>query len=206
MIQVPPTASKYARSFLFVLGGLLAVSACKSAESGETAATAPTKTSVEFSNEYTATAQVVAVERDQRLVTLRREDGSLIVLQVGEAARNFDQVAPGDKVRVRYKVQVAASLQPAGTSPQPATAVASAARTELGDKPGGGVGFAMSARMKIESIDLSRDIVTFSLASGELISHRLATPEGREFAKGLKVGDVVQLDYAEGVALTVDEI
>ncbi len=207
-----PQHSSRTLPILVALGALLALPCCKSEPSEEpapatkAAATAPTKTRVEFSNEFTATADVTAVERDQRLVTLRREDGTLVVLHVGEAARNFDQIAAGDKVRVRYTVAVAASLQPAGTSTQATKAVVGASRSDLGDKPAGGVGMAMSARVKIESVDLSRDVVTFSLASGELISHRLATPEGREFAKGLKVGDVVQLDYAEGVALTVEEI
>ena len=50
-----------------------------------------------------------------------------------------------------------------------------------------------------------RDIVVFSLASGELIAHRLQTPQGREFVEGLKVGNVVQLDYAEAAALSIEK-
>ena len=63
---------------------------------------------------------------------------------------------------------------------------------------------AISLRVRIESLDLPHDIVVFALASGELLTHRLVSAEGREFAEGLKVGDVVQLDYDEAVALSVD--
>ena len=189
-----------------VLGALLALPGCKSGPSTAAAAQPPTRTRVELSNEFTATADVVTVERERRTVTLRREDGSLLALQVGQAARNFDQLEPGDQVRVRFKESLAASLPPAGESARAAEGVIGAGRTPAGAKPGGALGLAMSARVKIESIDLARDIVVFSLASGELIAHRIATSEGREFARGLEVGDVVQLDYAEALALSVEEL
>ncbi len=192
---------------LLVLGALLALHGCKSGQSGTTVPPPPPPSkSVEFSNEFTATAEVVAVERDQRMVTLRRENGSLFALQVGQAARNFDQLAAGDRVRVRYRETLAASRRPAGESARAAEGVVGAGRTAAGAKPGGALGLAMSVSVKIESLDLARDIVVFSLASGELIAHRIATAEGREFAGGLKIGDVVQLDYAEALALSVEEL
>lgn len=201
-----PRHSKTSRSLATLFAGaLLALAGCKSTDSSASESGTP-PTSVELSNEITATAEVTAVERTTRTVTLKREDGALFNLEVGQAARNFDQIAVGDTVRVRYRVSLAASIRPAGETAQAAQAVAGAARTEAGAKPGGGVGVAASARVKVESIDLARDIVTLSLASGELVSHRLATPEGRAFAKGLKVGDIVQIDYAEALALSVEEL
>lgn len=191
---------------IFVVSAPIALQGCKSAESDAAAAAPPAKSRVELSNEFTATAEVAVVARDTRRVTLRREDGSLFVVQVGQAARNFDQIEVGDKVRVRFQETLAVSLRPESKSAQPAQGVMGAARTEAGAKPGAGVGLAVSARVKIESIDLAHDIVVFSLASGELVAHRLATAEGREFAAGLKVGDVVQLDYAEVLALSVEEL
>jgi hypothetical protein len=167
---------------------------------------APEAQRAEISNEFTATAEVTAIERESRMVTLRREDGSLIALEVDPAARNLDQLVVGDTIRVRYKETLAASLRPAGESAREVEGVVGAGRTEAGAKPGGGVGMGMSARVKLESLDLAHDIVVFSLASGELVAHRFATPAGREFAKGLKVGDVVQLDYATGLALSVEEL
>jgi hypothetical protein len=64
----------------------------------------------------------------------------------------------------------------------------------------------VSLRVKIESIDRERDIVVFSLSPGELIAHRLETDEGRDFASSLEVGDMVQLDHMEVLALTVEEL
>jgi hypothetical protein len=189
-----------------VFGSLLALASFKSAQS-EAAQPARAKPApVSLSNEFTATAEVIAVDKARRTVTLRREDGRLLALQVGQAARNFDQIAAGDQLRVRYKESLSASLRPAGETAKAAEGGAAAGRTEAGAKPGGGVALAMSARVKIESIDAPHDIVVFSLASGELIAHRLATAEGRTFVTGLHVGDVVQLDYAEALALSVEKI
>ena len=40
----------------------------------------------------------------------------------------------------------------------------------------------------------------------EMIARRIQTPQGREFAAKLAVGDAVQLGYVEVLALEVDEI
>jgi myo-inositol catabolism protein IolC len=79
-------------------------------------------------------------------------------------------------------------------------------RAEVGERPAAAAAGAISARVKIESIDRERGIVVFSLASGELIARRLRTSEGREFVKGLAVGDVVQLDYTVAMALGVEKL
>lgn len=202
-----PSLSSASRALAFsIVGVLISLGGCKSPQSGSAAPAQPAKTSAQISNELTATAEVRAVEREHRVVTLRREDGSLFALQVGPAARNFDQIAVGDKVRVRYKESLVVSKRPAGETASSAQGAVGAGRTEAGAKPGGGVGLAINVRVRIESVDLAHDIVVFSLASGELISHRLATDEGRAFAAGLNVGDVVQLDYTEALALSVEEL
>jgi hypothetical protein len=46
----------------------------------------------------------------------------------------------------------------------------------------------------------------FSLPSGELNAHRDATDEGRAFVRGLKVGNSVQLDDDEVLALGIDKV
>lgn len=206
----------------FLLVAALALAACQSGPTEDTSqptagqppaqaqppakSTAPAKTSAEFSNEVSATAEVVSLDRDTRRVTLRSEDGRIVEVQTGPGVRNFDQIEVGDVLSVRYKQTLAASLRPAGESAAAGKGNVTAARAKLGEKPAGGVGIAVSLRVKIESIDVPHDIVVFSLASGELIAHRIASDEGRAFVKGLKIGDTVQLDYAEALALAIEEV
>jgi len=189
------------------LASLILLGACKSQASDETNAAAPAAPSrASITSEVTATAQVVAVDAGTRMVTLSREDGSTMQVKAGEAVRNFAQIAVGDTLVVKYQERLEASLRPKGEPAQPASAVAAAARAEPGAKPGGGVGVGISVRVRVEALDLEHDIVTFSHSSGELVSRRLVTPEGREFAKGLKVGDTVQLDYSETLALSIEKL
>lgn len=191
---------------VLVLGSVLALAGCRSTQSGGDQADRDGPPSVSLTNEFDATAEVVEVDRAGRTVTLRRGDGRLLTLRVGPGARNFDQVAPGDQLRVRYEETLAASLRPAGDTARAVEGALGAGRSEAGAMPAGGVAMAASVRVKIESIDEPHDIVVFSLASGELIAHRLATPEGRSFVADLRVGDVVQLDYATGLALSVEKL
>ncbi len=178
------------------------VSAAKAMASGQTPA-APGR-SAKISSETTATAEVVAVAKELRLVTLRREDGRLLEVLCGPEVRNFDKINVGDTLRARYQESLSASLCAPGEKPGPIVGAVTGARAKKGDKPAGATGIAVSMRVKIESIDLPHDIVVFSPASGDLIAHRLATPEGREFVKGVKVGDVVRLDYTEALALSLE--
>jgi hypothetical protein len=180
-----------------LLGALLALGACQTPTPPE-----PT----EISNVATVTAEVVTLDADARLLTLRREDGILFDVYAGDEVRNFDQIEAGDTLRVQYRERLGASLRPAEESAAPARAAIAAARAQPGSKPGAGVGLTVSVSVEIESIDLENDIVVFSLASGELVAHRLMTDEGRAFVKGLKLGDTVQLDYTQALAVSIEEL
>lgn len=215
-----PSTSRFV-CFLLSGAALLALGACKSEEvstsptpstSSNTAKPASTSKPAsqhdraEISNDYTANAAVVGVRAADRVVTLRREDGTSFDVQCGPAVRNFDQIAVGDTLRVQFKESLAVTKLPPGEGAKPAEAAVASARTPAGSKPGAGMGMAVSMRVKIESIDREHGIVVFSLNSGELIAHRLATSEGREFASTLHVGDMVQIDHVEVLALAVDKM
>ena len=188
-----------------LLASLLTLASCKGSEANATPPPPPPGHGAEIANEFTVEAQVVSVSPAERLVTLRREDGAQFDGLASHGVRNLDQIAGGDAQRVSYKQVLRAELKPGEVSAGSPRGQIAAARAKPGSKPAGGVGVGVSLRVKIESIDRERDIVVFSLASGELIAHRLQTPQGREFVEGLKVGNVVQLDYAEAAALSIEK-
>jgi len=206
--------SGFASTFVFVTA--LALGACTSTTSGESApapksasaegsTTAPRSGHAQLTNEYVASAEVLQVDAAERVLTLRREDGEWLQLEVGESVRNFDQIQVGDRLRVRYAESLKATLLAPDARTPAAGELVAAERAAAGAKPSGGVGYAATVRVKIESIDRERDLVVFSLDSGELVTHRIATPEGRRFVSGLKVGDSVQLDYAEALAVSIEK-
>jgi hypothetical protein len=193
--------------------GLLFLASCagpkaEAGTSGSTAAMAETRTltPVDLSNEITATADVTAVDKGTRVVTLRREDGSMFQVLAGSEVRNFDQIKAGDKLRVRFKENLKASLRPANEGGPQAGAGVVATRAAVGATPAAGAAFGVSVKVRIESIDSAHDIVVFSLPSGELVSHRIATSEGKKFVEGLKIGDKVQLEYSQALALAIEKV
>lgn len=187
------------------LGLLLALPACKTGDSPASGSTAHAG-SARLSNELVTQVEVVAVEPSERIVTLRREDGSQFRVKAGEAVRNFAQIAVGDALRVKYRETLEATRLPEGSSVRPAALALGAGGAKQGAKPAGGVGLAVSVRVQITSIDREHGVVVFALPSGELIARTIVTPEGREFVKGLEVGDVVQLDYTEVLALSIEKL
>lgn len=197
--------SRHALAHLLLPAALLVASACQSSTT-KPPAPPPASHKAQLSSEFTASAEVTAIAKAERTVTLRREDGSMIELQVGASVRNFDQLAVGDALRVRYQETLAAEKLPAGTAIGPVEGAFAGARAKPGEKPGAGAGMAVRLRVRIESLDREREIVVFSLASGELVARRLQTPEGKAFVAGLSIGDIVQLDYTEAIALGVEKL
>ena len=190
-----------------VLCSLLALCACKTSKDTTPGSADPDRVEkAQITNEVTAKAEVVAVNPTTRIIALRREDGTLFQVVAGPEMRNFAQIAAGDTLRVQYRETLAASVRPAGETATPVEAGAAAVRAKAGAKPGAGVGAGISVRAKVESIDRERNIVVCSLASGEMIARRILTPEGRGFVKTLKIGDTVQLDYTEALALSIDKL
>lgn len=185
---------------------LVGLAACQSTQNEPPAPPPPLGQKARVTNEFEAAVQVVSVDAAARRVVLRREDGNELGLTLGEGVRNFAQIAAGDVVRVRYQETLAAEKLQAGTDIHAVEGALAAGRAPAGAKPGAGLGAALSIRVRVESVDREHDIVAFSLASGELLARRLRTQEGRAFAASLRVGDLVQLDYAESVAIAVQEL
>jgi len=175
------------------------------AEVSDTPSTAPV-TQAQIADDLTATAMVIAVDKPSRVVTLRSTDGRVFQIVAPSEVRNFDQINVGDQLKVTYRVALAAKLLPPGSEHTPAMSGAVSARAPLGDKPAAAVGAGYSVRVKVVSVDPEHDVVVCSLSSGELVAHKVKTPEGRSFVKHLKPGDLVQLDYSEALAITVDEV
>lgn len=191
---------------LVALAGCASETKSSMASPGSSAAAKPARTHAEISQDVTATAKVVGVDAATRMVSLMNEMGEGFAVHCGDEVRNFEQIAAGDTLKVHFKRTLGASLLPPGSDPNLASGGLVAGRAAMGEKPAGGVGAMASIRVKITSVDLTHDIVVFTAPTGELFAHQLMTSDGREFAKGLKVGDLVQLDYAEALALSVEKM
>ncbi|MCU0810649.1 MAG: hypothetical protein MUE59_06365 [Thiobacillaceae bacterium] len=190
------------------------VSACASAPAPTTAAPgAPSETMSGVSaqkdaaarvNVTTITATVEAIDLPSRIVGLVGPEGNALVVQVGDEVRNLDQVKVGDRVRVEYFEGLLAELLPPGSDPRAVALTDAVARAAPGERPAGGMGEAVSARVVIEFVDTLRNVVHFTGPKGKKRVIRVEKPEFRAMLRTLKPGDVVELTYFEAVAVKVE--
>jgi hypothetical protein len=149
------------------------------------------------------TATVEAIDQASRVVKLRTEDGKTSTIVVDPEVRNLPQVKVGDKIVVSYYEALAAEVKKPGEGVKGVEADVSSVRSQPGEKPGGGAGVMMRTTVTIESVDTTFNTVSFKRQDGQSRTVAVESPEGREFIKGLKKGDEVEVAYTEALAIEV---
>ncbi len=157
----------------------------------------------QVTDEVSAEASVLGVNKASRDITIQRPDGEILVIVAGPAVRNFDQIKAGDKVVAQYTVSLAARVLAAGEPDTAPVAGLAAGRAETGQMPAGAIGAGVALTVKVQSVDKAQHIVTFTGPDGRMHVMRAQRDEGKEFVDGLKSGDRVELIYKEAVAISV---
>jgi hypothetical protein len=185
--------SQCASTYWVVLAASLVIAAC---------ASEPPKPVVR-ENLVQKTATVESIDQASRLVTLRTEDGRGFTVKVGEEVKNLPQVRTGDKVTVSYYEALAAEVKKPGEGVEGVEADAAAVTAPPGSMPAAGAGMLLRTTVVIDSVDKKEGTVTFTRSDGQSRTVAVETPEGREFIKGLKKGDQVEIAYTEALAIEV---
>ncbi|TAK09963.1 MAG: hypothetical protein EPO39_01375 [Candidatus Manganitrophaceae bacterium] len=147
----------------------------------------------------TVTAQVKAIDKANRLVTLQTPDGQTKTIQVPEEARNFDRIKIGDKVTIDYLQTMAVAIRKAG-EPKPPSARATVEVAPKGEKPSGKVVKTHEMTANVEAVDPAQHTVTLKGPEGN--SQTFAV-DPRVPLEKINVGDKVDVQYTEALALKV---
>ncbi|HVE07035.1 MAG TPA: hypothetical protein VNE00_07270 [Paraburkholderia sp.] len=147
----------------------------------------------------TVTAAVVAIDAATRTVTLKEKSGRLFEVQVGEEARNFDQLKLGDVVTIQYREAISLSLMKT-TGPRSASQRTIEERSAPGAKPGGTVGREVTVIADVIAVDAKAKTVTVKGPHGNTVKVIVEDPEQM---KNIHKGDQVQVVYTEAVAISV---
>jgi len=169
-----------------------------------TAGCASPSGSVEISETEEIAAIVTAVDQSQRLVTVRGPQGNEVTLEAGPEVRNLAQVRVGDTVRVIYEQTYIATLTDAEEVDPFVPVAVGAVRAELGERPGVAVGSIVTMLVKIESVGPDGLTVTFSEPDGQLQAIYVRREESQAFVRSLRPGDIVELTFAQALAITVE--
>lgn len=166
------------------------------------AACAQTPTPVTVSDVVQASAVVEAIDPATRRVRLKAADGRSMMVQAGPSVRNFEQVKVGDRVTVRYTEALAAEVVKPGMGMGGASVASD--RSAPGMRPGASESVTLRGVVKVVSVDTVNNTVDIVGLDGATRKVVVRDPKAREFIRGLRAGDDVQLTFTEAIAVAVE--
>jgi len=164
-------------------------------------ASAGKKPSVYKEDVVAETLTVEAIDLEKRIVTLRRADGSIFDLTVGEEVRNLPQVKVGDEVAIKYYQSLFVRVTKPGAA-EGSQVKRTAATEKPGEKPAAMATTRVTVTATVEKIDKETMIATLKGADGEVVDVKVRDPKHLE---NVNVGDQVVFTYTEGMAISVEK-
>jgi Cu/Ag efflux protein CusF len=146
------------------------------------------------------TATVEKIDYKTRTVVLKGPKGDVIEMQVGEEAKNFNQVKKGDKVTFDYFESVAIDVQKSKGEPL-AKETKTITRAKPGEKPGGTIKTAGIMTARVEEINYQTREVSLKLAEGNTMSLTVGPQVKR--LEDVHKGDEVVVQYTSTVTISV---
>ncbi len=148
----------------------------------------------------TVTSEVVGIEKNNRKLTLKKENGEIITITVVEAARNFNQLRIGDNISVTYYESLVVYLGEHGIQPEENTTVV-ATRTPKGYIPGGTIVGTVDVSAKVVGVNIDKRTLSLELPEGNVITTKVA--EDVKKLEELKLGDTIHVRLTNALAVSV---
>ena len=148
----------------------------------------------------TASAKVVAIDKDTRLVTLQGPLGNRFRVVAGPEVRNFDQIQVGDELVVTHAEALTLELQKGGGGIRERAESQDAARTPAGARPGVAEVSRVTVVADVVAVNARTQTVTLRGVEHTVDLH---VPDKTQFAS-IKPGDQVRATYTEAVAIAME--
>ena len=153
-----------------------------------------------ISQKHKITATVEAIDAAKREITLKGPKGKVMPLSVAPDVRNLEQVKVGDQLVVTYVEALSLTLKKDGKEIPTRNTKTDAVRSAAGAKPGGAVAEHTKVTADVIAIDQKTHMVTLRGPKQEVDLY-VADPAQ---LKLIKVGDQIEAEYTEAVAITVE--
>ena len=147
------------------------------------------------------TAQVVAIDKASRSVTLKGPKGNVVDVVASDDVKNFDQIKVGDFVVVNFVQSLSLELQKAKSGPGGITEQSAAVAAKPGERPAAAAAHQVTAIAKVTAVDKKAKTITLKGPRGNSVALDVQNPD--QF-KVVKVGDDVLVTYTEAVAISVE--
>ena len=146
------------------------------------------------------TATVQEIDRATRTVLLKGANGKVVEVEVGDEARNFDQLKVGDVVTAVYREALTLNLKKGGNGITSAEEQPSMERAPAGGQPGGTLGRTVKVVANVVAVNPKSRTVTLKGPKGNTLDLKVEDPA--QFAN-IKKGDQVEAVYTEALAISV---
>jgi hypothetical protein len=147
------------------------------------------------------TAQVVAIDKTSRTVTLKGPTGNVVDVVAGDEVKNFAQINIGDFVVVTFVQSLSLELQKAKSGAGGITQQSAAVTAKPGDRPAAAAAHEISAVAKVTAVDKKAKTISLKGPRGNVVTLDVQNPD--QF-KVVKVGADVLVTYTEAVAISVE--
>jgi hypothetical protein len=148
-----------------------------------------------------ASAQVVAIDKASRTVTLKGPQGNVVDVVAGDDVKNFDQIKVGDLVVVSYVQSLSLELQKTKTGAGGISSQSAVVTAKPGERPAAAAGREVTAIAKVTAVNKKAKTISLKGPRGNTVTLDVHNPE--QF-KVVKVGDQVLVTYTEAMAISVE--
>jgi hypothetical protein len=146
----------------------------------------------------TARARIIAIDKENRIVTLRGPKGNDVAVHADEKVQRFNELRIGDIITATYAEAVAVRVRKPGAAAPPKQ-TESVVRQP--DNIAATITKEQTVSVAIHEIDLTAPSVTAEGPQGRQYTFRV---KDRSQIQDLKVGDKVDVTYTEALLLRAD--
>ncbi|HET6607504.1 MAG TPA: hypothetical protein VFG62_12570 [Rhodopila sp.] len=171
--------------------------------------TPPTQPGATASAHYEedVTAQVIAMNKAKRQLTLQGPRGGVAVFQVSDKVPNFDQINVGDTIKASYMERIDAVVQGSQSQPINGTIVQTATSgAAKGQQPFRTSMISAKQSVQIVSVDRTSHTITFRGPDGMFDSFVVENPQNYAFADGLQPGTIVDVTETAAIVLSLQKV
>ncbi len=155
--------------------------------------------SVALGESVELTAEIVAIDRDARLITLEDEAGGIEEVLAGPELKRFDELEVGDTLTFHFYESIVSQVRRPGEPAPPPSGGPTLVRG-TGPRPSGTVSQQFRATVTVKEIDASVPSVTVETEDGRTTSFKIAD---KGHLEGVKPGDRVDITYTAAVIIAV---
>lgn len=146
------------------------------------------------------TATITAINHKTRELTLKGPQGHEITVELSPEVKNLTQVKVGDSVTAKYVEALTLELKKGGKEVVSRSEKAGVTTAKPGEKPAGMAGRHLKITAEVTALDPATQTVTLK-GPHRTVELHLDDPE--QF-KLINVGDHVEANYAEALAIAVE--